>query len=136
RSGRLDSMDASGMTTSTSGAIDEATFRRFVEGDERAFAALIEFYQRRMIGFLRICSPSREVAEELAQDTFIKLYEKRHRIHSPEKVLPWMMVTGRRLAIRESGILRYKTEIRLSQEVLAETIESVAGTQVDGLRSQ
>ncbi|MGV8093955.1 MAG: RNA polymerase sigma factor [Mangrovibacterium sp.] len=51
----------------------------FIQGDEKAFEILFEKYHRRLYGFLYSLLKSTEDAEEIVQDTFVKIWEKRHR---------------------------------------------------------
>jgi RNA polymerase sigma-70 factor, ECF subfamily len=37
-------------------------------------------------------------AEDLAQDAFVRLWKNRERVDWDEPILPWLLVTGRRLA--------------------------------------
>lgn len=53
--------------------------RSFIHGDERAFESLFELYHRRLYGFLYNLLKSSEDAEEIVQDTFVKIWESRHR---------------------------------------------------------
>lgn len=111
--------------------IDDVLFSRFQQGNEEAFALVIAHFQNRLIGFLRVCCPSREMAEELAQDTFLKLHQQRERIYSADKILPWMMVTARRLAIRETDRWRRRGEIPLTDEVICGLADAIPARQRD-----
>lgn len=118
-------------TDSQEPAVNEVLFARFQRGDEDAFAEVIALYQNRLIGFLRLCCSGREAAEELAQDTFVKLYQQRDRIYSADKILPWMMITARRMAMRESEKVRRRAEFPLSDEALRTIAEAMPATQRD-----
>ena len=53
--------------------------KSFIQGDEHAFEILFEKYHRRLYGFLYRLLKSTEDAEEIVQDTFVKIWESRHR---------------------------------------------------------
>lgn len=53
---------------------DAALMARVKEGDERAFAALVDRYRDRLVAYLTRLSGSFERAEDLAQETFVRLY--------------------------------------------------------------
>lgn len=53
--------------------------RSFINGDEKAFESLFGQYHRRLYGFLYSLLKSKEDAEEIVQDTFVKIWENRHR---------------------------------------------------------
>ncbi len=58
---------------------EKLLIRSFVKGDEKAFECLFERYHRRLYGFLYSLLKSTEDAEEIVQDTFVKIWENRHR---------------------------------------------------------
>jgi len=53
--------------------------RSFIRGDEKAFEVLFEKYHRRLFGFLYSLLKSTGDAEEIVQDTFVRIWESRHR---------------------------------------------------------
>lgn len=58
---------------------DQFLVRSFIQGDEKAFEILFEKYHRRLYGFLYSLLKSAEDAEEIVQDTFVKIWESRSR---------------------------------------------------------
>jgi RNA polymerase sigma-70 factor (ECF subfamily) len=52
---------------------DEALYRRFAEGDERAFAVLLDRYGSRVLGYLTRFFGDREMATDLTQDVFVRV---------------------------------------------------------------
>jgi RNA polymerase sigma-70 factor (family 1) len=54
--------------------------QRIAEGDETAFAALFNHYQRRLFSVAIDLTHSMEVAEELIQDVFLKVWLKRTQL--------------------------------------------------------
>ncbi len=69
---------------------DAALVYRMRAGDENAFAELYRCYQRALHGYITQRIGDWRDAEELAQDTFIKVWEHIHTLEDPEKVLNWM----------------------------------------------
>lgn len=53
--------------------------RSFIQDDEKAFEALFEKYHKRLYLFLYRLLKSTQDAEEIVQDTFVKIWEKRLR---------------------------------------------------------
>ncbi len=53
--------------------------RSFIQDDEKAFEVLFEKYHKRLYLFLYRLLKSTQDAEEIVQDTFVKIWEKRHR---------------------------------------------------------
>ncbi len=55
---------------------DDTVIERVRSGDTSAFAILVERYNRRILGFIFRMINDQDEAENLAQDVFIKVYEK------------------------------------------------------------
>jgi len=70
-------------------------------GDERAQASLFRRYQRPLLIILLRSVESREVAEELCQETFRITFQKilRGQLREPEKLASFMWSVAQRLAI-------------------------------------
>ena len=60
---------------------DVPLIRRYRSGDKEAFNEIVVGYQRRLCALLRKRVRSRDVAEELTQETFYRLFKK---LESPE----------------------------------------------------
>lgn len=88
-------------------------------------------FQDRLVAYLRLCTGSVETAEELAQEAFIRLHRERRKIHGPEKLLPWIMVTGRRLAIKEMKRSRYRSEFTVAEGALDGLSPCLGPVQMD-----
>lgn len=81
-------------------AADESTLLgELAEGGEGALAALFERHRRPVYAQAFMETGSRADAEEVLQDAFLLLWQKRRRIRLVGgSVLPWLLVTARNLA--------------------------------------
>jgi RNA polymerase sigma-70 factor (ECF subfamily) len=66
-------------------------------GDEKAFTALIEFYQQTVYGYLRARLFDATDAEDLCQETFIRCYQGREKLARATQVGPWLIGIARNL---------------------------------------
>ena len=57
---------------------DEQLIARFQSGDERAYVELVNRYRDRLTHFVFQFLGEIEQAEDVVQDTMLKLYEKKH----------------------------------------------------------
>lgn len=73
---------------------------------------------------------SHEVAEEIAQEAFIKLFRERTRIIGADRILPWMIVTGRRMAIKETRKLSFRNEHAMPDKTIAFLAPASDSTQL------
>ena len=67
------------------------------EGDHDAFAELVADHEAMVFGIALHFFDDRAVAEELAQEVFLQLFQRLHDIQSPSHLLFWLrQVTSRR----------------------------------------
>jgi RNA polymerase sigma-70 factor (ECF subfamily) len=73
--------------------------QRANQGDQRAFGALVERYQRRVIGVAMAVVHNQEDALELAQETFVRAYENLGKFESRSSFSTWLYRIAANLAI-------------------------------------
>lgn len=64
-------------------------------GDETAWNALIDRYQRLIITIPRRAGLSEEQAADVLQEVFLTLFEKLDEIEQPEKIRSWIVTTAK-----------------------------------------
>ena len=72
-------------------------------GDESAWNALVERYQRLIITIPRRAGLTEEQASDVFQEVFLTLFEKLDEIEQPEKIRSWMVTTAK---FKTWGIVR------------------------------
>jgi RNA polymerase sigma-70 factor, ECF subfamily len=80
---------------------DSAVVARFLEGQKRAFNELVERYQARLLNFVYRTTGDRERAEDLVQETFIRVYRHIHRFDQSKKFSTWIYTIASNLAKNE-----------------------------------
>ena len=80
---------------------DEQLIARFQAGDERAYIELVNRYRDRLINFVFQFLGDREQAEDVVQDTMLKLYIKKHYYREIAKLSTWIYTIARNLANTE-----------------------------------
>jgi len=76
-------------------ASDAELVRACRRGDEAAWNALIERYQRLIITIPRRAGLSEEQAADVFQEVFLTLFEKLDEIEQPAKIRSWMVTTAK-----------------------------------------
>ena len=71
-------------------ADDGALLKRIRNGDEEAFTLFVERHQRSLINYLTHLTRSRQRAEEIAQDAFVRLYENTWRCRDEQGMTPYL----------------------------------------------
>ena len=89
---------------------DDSLMHRTATGDERAFQQLVARWEQPVFAFLLHMLGSVEEAEDLAQDTFIKVYDQASRYRSEGRFRSWLLrIAGNnaRSVLRRRKVLRW-----------------------------
>ena len=70
---------------------------RLRDGDPAAFDAVYEVYRARLYSFLARMARSREVAEDLAEEAWLRLVETAPRLRPDTRLGPWLFTVARNL---------------------------------------
>ncbi len=74
---------------------DEELIQRFQAGEEEAFEEIVHRYANRLMNFAYRFVLDREEAEDIVQDTFLKVYQNRHAYREIAKFSTWIYtITG------------------------------------------
>jgi RNA polymerase sigma-70 factor, ECF subfamily len=94
--------------------------RRYQEGDPDAPGALIGAISPRLLRFFRSQAASREQADDLLQDTWLRIHRVRHTYRPGEPVLPWIYAIARRARVdgyrRSRRITMHETTVGVLPE--------------------
>ena len=74
-------------------------YRRFLSGDNDGLVEIIREYKDGLIFYLRGFTDDILQAEELAEDTFVRLVTKRPRFNQRSKFKTWLYTIGRNIAL-------------------------------------
>ena len=70
---------------------------RLRAGESSAFDTVYAAFNRRLFSFLARLSSSRDVAEDLAEETWLRLVAHRDRLQPDTRLGPWLFTVGRNL---------------------------------------
>lgn len=68
-------------------------------GDTAAFDAVFASYRRRLYGYLVRMTRRRDAAEDLLQDTFLRLAQHASRLERETRLAPWLFTVAHRLVV-------------------------------------
>ena len=91
--------------------VDAELMGRVQGGDRNAFAELVDRHKHRLVNYLSTLTHDRGRAEEIAQDTFVRLYETAHRYQERGQLVPFIF----RIA---TNLLRTEERTRRRREML------------------
>ncbi|OYU79579.1 MAG: RNA polymerase subunit sigma-24 [Flavobacterium sp. BFFFF1] len=80
---------------------DALLLKSYVAGDENALATLIKRHQSKLYGFIYSKVADRDIADDIFQDTFIKVIKtlKSNAYNEEGKFLPWVMRIAHNLIV-------------------------------------
>ncbi len=80
---------------------DNALVSAYLEGNEDAFEALVHRYQDRLVNYLNNLLHDYELAVDLAQEAFIRVFKNAHRYKGKYQFSTWVYRIATNLAIDE-----------------------------------
>ena len=93
---------------------ERETYRAAIHGDRDAFEMIIRASSRTLFAIAYGVLQSREEAEDVVQDAFIKAWKARWRVREPEKFPAWLASIARN---RARDLLRARRTIPLGDEL-------------------
>jgi RNA polymerase sigma-70 factor (ECF subfamily) len=94
---------------------NEDVIGRACRGDHDAFRVIFERYARPILSFIYDMVGQREVAEDLAQETFVRAYQGLKTLREESKLSTWLFGIARNVA-RESFRSRPRDEKKVEME--------------------
>jgi RNA polymerase sigma-70 factor, ECF subfamily len=107
---------------------DAAVMLRVAAGDEAGFNFLVGKYHRAMINFLFRMVHNQAVAEELAQEVFLRVYRSRESYRAEAKFTTWLYRIATNLAVNHARDTRHE---RSASTVYLDAPDEESGTTPD-----
>lgn len=107
---------------------DAAVMLRVAAGDESGFAYLVQKYHRPMIHFLFRMVHNQAIAEELAQEVFLRVYRARASYRAEARFTTWLYRIATNLAMNHARDTRHE---RTAQTVYLDEPDAETGTTPD-----
>jgi RNA polymerase sigma-70 factor, ECF subfamily len=101
---------------------------RVREGDDSGFSILIEKYRKQIVHFMFRMSRNQAVAEELAQEVFLRVYRSRQTYRAEAKFSTWLYRIATNLGVNHARDTKYE---RTAQNVYLDQPDSETGTTPD-----
>lgn len=109
--------------------VDARLFDAFRSGDHQAMKTIVTLFHKRLIGFIRLYTRKRELAEEVAQEVFLTAYLQRESVRCAEGLRPWLFTVAKRKALRASEKVSRAAEISDEDLGLVEMLVPVPAEQ-------
>lgn len=79
--------------------LPEGLYEKCKRGDPKAQRELYDLFKNRLMGLCRRYTRTREAAEDVLQESFIKIFTRFHQLSSPDKTEGWLKSVAVRTAI-------------------------------------
>lgn len=107
---------------------DSAIMLRVRDGDEAAFTFLVEKYHRPMIHYMYRMARNQAVAEELAQEVFLRVYRSRESYRAEARFSTWLYRIATNLGVNHARDTRHE---RAAHTIYLDEHDSETGTRPD-----
>lgn len=107
---------------------DAEIMLRVREGDDAGFDLLIEKYRKPIINFMYRMVHNQAVAEELAQEVFLRVYRSRETYRAEAKFTTWLYRIATNLGVNHARDTKYE---RAAQNVYLDQPDPETGTTPD-----
>ena len=102
---------------------DDALMQRVREGDDDAFGEIVDRYKDSLVNYLTHLVRSRDRAEEIAQDAFVRLYRHAANYREQDRLGPYLFRIATNLTVTE--VRRAKRWTLLLPRLHASTNQSI-----------
>jgi len=113
---------------SAEGITDADVMLRVKAGDDSAFEYLVHKYRRPMVGFMYRTTHNAPVAEDLAQEVFLRVYRSRENYEPSAKFTTWIYRIASNLAVNYARDTRHE---RAESAVSIDEPDEETGLTVD-----
>ena len=120
--------NAGGANAALDPASDAAIMLRVAAGDEAGFNFLVGKYHRAIIHFLFRMVHNEAVAEELAQEVFLRVYRSRESYRAEAKFTTWLYRIATNLAVNHARDTKHE---RSAQTIYLDAPDEESGTTPD-----
>jgi RNA polymerase sigma-70 factor (ECF subfamily) len=107
---------------------DAEIMLRVSAGDDSGFSILIEKYRKQIVHFMFRMSRNQAVAEELAQEVFLRVYRSRQTYRAEAKFSTWLYRIATNLGVNHARDTKYE---RTAQNVYLDQPDPETGTSPD-----
>ncbi len=111
-----------------------SSYRRFLEGDNEGFVEIIRDYKDGLMLYLNGYVHDIHDAEDLMEDTFVKIYAKRPKFSEKYSFKTWLYTIGRNVAI--DHLRKEKRGRTRSIEDMSDAVADKAQLEIEYLKKE
>jgi len=101
--------------------------RRLMAGDAEAFDRFVEHFRAKIFHYSWLMCGHREDAEEVAQETLLRVFENFAQLREPERVRPWVFQIARNACLMKRRKSVFAPSHEISLDELRPTVDHDGG---------
>ena len=101
--------------------------RRLTAGDAEAFDRFVEHFRAKIFHYSWLMCGQREDAEEVAQETLLKVFENFDQLREPERVRPWVFQIAKNACLMKRRKSVFAPSRELSLDSVSPAFDSPGG---------
>lgn len=121
-------LESKAMVDAYQSLTDAEVMLRVRSGDDEAFRFLVEKFRRPMVSFMYRSVGSQQIAEELAQEVFLRVYKSRQTYTADAKFTTWLYRIATNLAMNYARDTKVERAGKVS---LDEPVDEESGKTID-----
>ena len=106
--------------------LPEGLYEKCKRADPKAQRELYDLFKNRLMGLCRRYTRTREEAEDVLQESFIKIFTRFHQLSSPDKTEGWLKSVAVRTAIDHYNKHKKEKELYEGEQAALLQIEAVS----------
>jgi RNA polymerase sigma-70 factor (ECF subfamily) len=110
---------------------DEQLIAKFQQGDLTAFDQIVDRYQGQLINFVGRLLNDRNAAEDIVQETFLRVYRNKHRYKEIARFSTWIYTIAGNLARTELRRRKIRNFFSISQRGEGEKDYEIPDSDID-----
>lgn len=87
-----------------------AEFAAFHQGDQRVFEDVVRRFASEIVAYFSLFTHNFDLAEEIAQDVFLRIYQRRRQFKENNNFKGWLFTIARNILMQELRKKRYTLE--------------------------
>ncbi|MCD6385239.1 sigma-70 family RNA polymerase sigma factor [Candidatus Sumerlaeota bacterium] len=103
--------------------------QKFYDGNPTTFDDIVKRYASEIIRFISFFTHNYDLAEELAQEVFLRVYQRRRDFRRNDNFKGWLYTIARNVLMQELRKKRYTSEVPLSETDAARLHEQTDSSQ-------
>ena len=104
-------------------AISSEEFVRFQNGDQTVFKKIYDEYVGLIQYVVSRCGASTDIADDIVQETFVRLYTRGKEIQQQQAIKTWLITTARRLTVDHQRANKHRCDEDVT-ELMSDLTES------------